>query len=157
VHEAATFCLRCGTRVDRHPAKSFKVLTFILFAMIGALLSSGFLIRATRARRATMTAVNREARVVADSYCSESGTQIVDLYALVAQGDREAASAVALRSSAITLSAGTVVHEYERAGRLSHVRTVLGDSASKTCWMPSTMLGGLMERRAGQPKSSMSR
>jgi len=132
-------------------------LSFILFALIGALLSSGFLIRATRARRATLTPLNREARVVADSYCSESGTQVVDLYALIAQGDRDTAAAVAMRKSAVTLSAGTVVHEYEKAGRLSHVRTISGDSTSKTCWMPSTMLGGLIERRAAQTKGSASR
>ena len=109
------------------------------------------MIRATRARRATLITLDREARVVADSYCSKSGTQVVDLYALMAQGDRETAAALALRS-AVTLRAGTVVHEYEQAGRLSHVRTVAGGAKSKTCWMPSTMLGGLVERRAAQPK-----
>jgi len=156
ISESATFCLRCGGRVERHPTKSFKFLSVFLFALIGALLASGFLIRATRARRATLTTLNREARVVADSYCSESGTQVVDLYALMAQGDRDTAAALALRSSTLAISAGTVVHEYERAGRLSHVRTVSGDSESKTCWMPSTMLGDPIERRAAQTKSSAS-
>ncbi|PYT22778.1 MAG: hypothetical protein DMG57_34165 [Acidobacteria bacterium] len=156
VSESARFCLRCGARVERHPKKSFKVLSFVLFALIGALLASGFLIRATRARRATMTTLNREARVVADSYCSESSTQIVDLYALMAQGDRDTAATLALRSNALAISAGTVVHEYQRAGRLSHVRTVSSDSESKTCWMPSTMLGDPTERREAQPKASAS-
>ena len=101
--------------------------------------------------------LNREARVVADSYCAESGTPILDLYALLAEGDRGAAAALVLRRSAVTLSAGTNVHEDERAGRLTHVRTVADTSKIKTCWLPSTMLGGPIERRTAQAKSPASR
>ena len=36
VSEAAKFCLKCGNRAGRPPATSFKLLTLIFFALIGA-------------------------------------------------------------------------------------------------------------------------
>src|SRR5437588_10756327 len=97
VSDAARFCLRCGARVERHPSNSFRILTLIFFVLVGVLLSSSFLIRTSGPRHiAAEKPIDQDARLISDSYCSESKTQVLELYALIAQGDRDSATAVVL-------------------------------------------------------------
>jgi hypothetical protein len=103
-------------------------------------------------RHATSTArmvLDHDATVIADSFCSASDTQILELYALIAQGDRNAAAAMVLRDSTLAVGAGTLVHEYSRTGRLSQIRIVSRGAESKMCWIPTTMLTGVVIRNAG--------
>jgi len=148
VSEAAKFCLKCGNRAGRPPAKSFKLLTLIFFALIGAVLAASWLSKLAHASKRTRA--DRDAMVVEDSFCAQSDGQILQLYALIAQGDRQSASAIVLRGSTVAVPAGTVVHEYARTDRLSHILVLSEDNKRKTCWIPTVMLTALVHPGAGQ-------
>ena len=153
VSDTATFCLKCGARAGRRPARSFSFLSVLFFALIGLLLASILLswlaARSSWRVDAASPASQRSATVVADSFCSESDTQMLQIYALIAQADRNAAAALVLRDSRLAVRAGTAVHEYRRIGRLSHVRVASSDAAGRTCWMPAIMLNSAGKRGAG--------
>jgi|SRR5579863_1979653 len=156
VSEMAKFCLKCGARTGRRPTKSFKLLSFFFFVLAGAMIATAVLPRLGQSRAkkadgsdAVRPALQRDATVLADSFCSESDTQIQQLYALIAQGNRDGAAALVLRESTLAVRAGTVVHEYNHEGRLSHVRMASSDSKSKTCWIPTIMLRAEDHRTAG--------
>jgi hypothetical protein len=148
ISEAAKFCLKCGNRAGRPPAKSFKFLTLIFFALLGAMLATSWLSKLAHASR--RTPADRDAMVVEDSFCAQSDGQILQLYALIAQGDRQSASAIVLRGSTMAIPAGTVVHEYARTDRLSHILVVAEDHRRRTCWIPTVMLTALVPRGAGR-------
>ena len=164
VSDAAKFCLRCGSRTGRRPNRAFKVLSLLFFVLAGAMISGLLLVRLAP-RTASRTSVglpgiasntaqaglDRDATVLADSFCSESDTQIMQLYALLAQGDRNGAAALVLCESTLPVRAGTVVHEDKRTGRLSHIRIVSGDATSKACWIPTILLSRTDHRAAVQP------
>ncbi|HKW96743.1 MAG TPA: zinc ribbon domain-containing protein [Bryobacteraceae bacterium] len=151
--ETARFCLKCGARIGRRPEKPFTFLTLILFTVVGALIALAVLPRLApgsfgRSRKQAAGAVDRDATVIADSFCSESDTQILQLYAVIAQGDRNAAAALVLRESTLAVPAGTVVHEHARAGRLSRIEVASSEDKSRMCWIPSIMLTGVIGRGA---------
>jgi len=147
ISEAAKFCLKCGNRAGRPPAKSFKVLTLIFFALLGALLATSWLSRLSHASK--LMRANRDVMVIEDSFCTQSDGQILQLYALIAQGDRNAASGIVLRGSTMAVPAGTIVHEYARTDRLSHILIVSEDHKRRTCWIPTVMLTALLHPGAG--------
>jgi hypothetical protein len=149
VSEAARFCLKCGNRAGCPPAKSFKLLTLIFFALLGALLATSWLSKLAHASKRTRA--DRDALVVEDSFCAQSDGQILQLYALIAQGDRNAASAIVMRGSTVAVPAGLVVHEYARTDRLSHILIMSEDHKRRTCWIPTVMLTALVHPGAGQP------
>ena len=160
VSEAAKFCLRCGARTGRHPTNSFKFLSLAFFVLVGALLSTSLLLRLTPRTSAgpglnvsgvVWQATAQDATVVADSFCSESDTEILRLYALIAQHDRRAAAALVVRDSIFAMSAGTEVHEYNRTGRLSRIRVLSSDPTSVPCWIPTIMLSSAVKRGTGTP------
>jgi hypothetical protein len=154
ISEAAKFCLKCGNRAGRPPAKSFKLLTLIFFALIGAVLAASWLSKLAHASKRTW--VDRDAMVVEDSFCAQSDGQVLQLYALIAQGDRDSASAIVLRGSTLAVPAGLIVHEYARTDRLSHILIMSDDQKRRTCWIPTVMLTGLVHPGAGQQRRQAS-
>ena len=145
---AAKFCLKCGNRAGRPPAKSFKLLTLIFFALMGAVLGASWLSKLAHASKRIRA--DRDAMVVEDSFCAQSDSQVLQLYALIAQGDRASASAIVLRSSTMAVPAGLVVHEYARTEHLSHILIMSDDQKRRTCWIPTVMLTSLVHPSAGQ-------
>jgi hypothetical protein len=157
VSEAAKFCLKCGAHTGRRPASPFKFISILFFVLIGALFATSLLLRLTsptpteprlRVTDVVWLAPDRDAIVIADSFCSDSDAEIQRLYALIAQHHRNAAAALVVRDSVSAVTAGTVVHELERNGRLSHVRVVSSDSTGTACWIPTVMLSGTVKRGA---------
>jgi hypothetical protein len=148
----ARYCLKCGARTGRRPAKPFTFLAVIFFAVAGGLLATSWLpwLTPSASRRPALAKSHiGDARVLADSFCAVSDTHILRLYALLAEGDRDAAAALVLTNSKWAVHAGTVVHEYQRAGRLSRIR--MQPNNAKTCWIPTIMLSSLIERTAAHP------
>jgi hypothetical protein len=155
ISEAAKFCLKCGNRAGHVPAKSFKLLTLIFFALIGAVLAASWLSKLSH--QSKRIRADRDAMVVEDSFCAQSDGQVLQLYALIAQGDRASASAIVLRGSTLAVPAGLVVHEYARTDHLSHILIMLDDQKRRTCWIPTVMLTGLIRPGAGKQSRQVSR
>lgn len=167
VYEMAKFCLKCGARVGRRPDKAFTAITVIFFTLAGAMIAIAVLpklgIWKTSHKpvaadvESTRAPVQRDATVLADSFCAESDTQIQQLYALIAEGNREGAAALVLNDSTLAVRAGTVVREYGRQGRLSHVRLNPQNTGSRTCWIPASMLTPVAHRIGGRPDAPFRR
>jgi hypothetical protein len=130
VSDAAKFCLRCGSRTGgRRPTKPFKFLSLLFFVLAGAVLSALLLRLAPRTASRTSAGssgnrsntapagLDRDATVLADSFCSESDTQIMQLYALIAQGDRNGAAAPVLCE--LTLLFGGPAHRFRQLRALA--------------------------------------
>jgi len=128
--------------MGRPPSRSFTFLSLIFFVLAGALLSTTLLSRFPEIARKTalryISNPDRKVTVVAESFCTESNTPLIQFYALLAQSHRHVASSLVFGGSALSVRQGTVMHEYGRAGRLSRVG---GSSSGKTCWIPTVMLG----------------
>jgi hypothetical protein len=154
ISEAAKFCLKCGNRAGRPPAKSFKLLTLIFFALLGAVLAASWLTKLAHASKRIRA--DRDAMVIDDSFCAQSDGQVLELYALIAQGDRDSASAIVLRGSTLAVPAGLVVHEFARTDRLSHILIMSDDHKRRTCWIPTPMLTALVHPGAGQHNKPVS-
>jgi len=154
ISEAAKFCLKCGNRAGRPPAKSFKLLTLIFFALIGAVVAASWLSKLSHQPKRTRA--DRDAMVVEDSFCAQSDGQVLQLYALIAQGDRASASAIVMRGSTLAVPAGLVVHEYARTDHLSHILIMSEDHRRKTCWIPTVMLTALVHPGPGQQSRQVS-